>query len=141
MARKKKKPEWQFERRTGRFIKETLSKYGRLSISDLHKFYKDGIRTLNAGRERGTRVRPPTYHSFYKYFRHCKTLGLVQPSGEEDTEDIQSPEGMGFVERIDGELYVHEGAVKRLWELTSKGISEVEAWDDPMKALGYYPRE
>ncbi len=128
------------ERRTGRFIKEELLS-GPASISDLHQRYRQGIvEVLNEGRDRSTRIRPPTYSSFYQYFRHFITLGLVERVGEAPTEDIDQPEKMGFVESVDGQLQVHEGAVKRLWRLTPEGESETEAWEDPMRALGYYPR-
>lgn len=139
---KNKKEAAVFERRPGRFIKSTLSTYGKLAISDLHESYTDGIKNINAGRDRLSRIKQITYPSFYKYVRNLEKLGLVERVGEEDVVDFYGPaEEMGFVERVEGELVVHEGAVKRLWALTGKGISEVEAWDDPVRALGYYPRE
>lgn len=127
-----------FERRPGRFIKEKLIEKGQLSISEIHQLYAEEIRNLNAGRDRLTRLRAITYPSFYKYIRNLETLGLIERIGEEATVDFYGPvDEMGFVERVEGEMVVHEGAVRRLVRLTENGLGEVEAWDDPIKALGY----
>lgn len=130
-------------KRTGLFIKEYLSdpKHLVASPSDIHQEYAEKIKELNQGRVRGSRLKIPTYSSFYQYFRHFVVLGMVEKVGEESTEYIEAPEEMGFVEKVGGKLKVHKGAVKSLWRLTPLGESEIDAWNDPLRARGYYPRK
>lgn len=127
-------------KRTGQFIKEKLLEYGATSISQIHSDFAQKIDELNQGRDRKHKLRKPVYSSFYQYFRHFVVLGLVEKIGEEPTEDIESPEKMGYIEKVGGKLKVHKGAARSLWRLTPQGESEIDAWDDPLKARGYYPR-
>lgn len=129
-------------KRTGRFIKEYLldPEHPAASISDIHQAFVRKIKGLNSGRVRSQRLVIPVYSSFYQYFRHFIVLEMVEKVGEGPTEDIESPEEMGYIEKVAGRLRIHKGAAKGIWMLTPKGLSEVEAWDDPLRARGYYPR-
>lgn len=126
------------ELRTGAFIKAHLEAYGPSSISDIHKALKDAIRME---RRRRHRLRGPTYHSFYQYFRNLLKLGLVELVAEKPTELIANPEALAFLVREDEEWRLREGAAKRLYGLTDKGRLEIIAWDDPLRPLGFYPRK
>lgn len=134
------------KKRTGEFIHQAFEAYGELSISDIHKGYKNAIKELNEvakQRRRHCGLKVTTYHSFYVYFRNFVRLGMVEFVREEETEEVQSPELMGFMEKSTAQgrrMRTHPGAVRRIWRMTDKGRSEVEAWTDPMKALGFYPR-
>lgn len=136
-------------KRPGQFIKRYLLTQGTAAISQIHQAYKADIDVNNEGRERCDRLLKPTYASFYQYFRHFVFLGLVEMVGEEDIRAkrrfdlphyLRSPEKMGFAETVNGKWKVHRGAVRRLWRLTPRGEAAVEAWSDPLKARGYYPR-
>lgn len=127
-------------KRTGQFIKEKLAEYGVASPSQLHYDFTKKIDELNQGRTQRHKLRKPVYSSFYQYFRHFVVLGLVEKVGEEPTEDIESPEEMGYIEKAKGKLRIHKGAARGLWRLTPKGESEIDVWNDPLKARGYYPR-
>lgn len=131
-------------KRTGQFIKEYLSIHGTASISEIHREYsgpEGKIDELNQGRDRKHKLKKPVYSSFYQYFRHLVFLGLVEKVGEEPTEDIESPEEMGYIQKVNDVLSVHRGAARGIWRLTPQGESEIDAWDDPLRARGYYPRK
>ncbi len=126
--------------RPGQFIKTYLEGGGSGSISEIHQAYKAKIDNLNAGRARGEKLRKPTYASWYRYFRNLRVLGLLELIGEQPTEDIASPEEMGFAEKVAGKWKVHRGAIQRIFRMTALGQAEVAAWNDPMGALGYTRR-
>lgn len=130
-------------KRTGQFIRDELSRTPA-SISELHQAYKDKINVLNEGRDKLHKLKRPAYSSFYQYFRHFIVLGLVEQVGEKPVlpkypgeAGITTPDEMGFIEEVAGQLKVHKGAVRRLWKLTPQGETEVEAWENPIKARGY----
>lgn len=130
-------------KRPGRFIKSHLERHGEASVAQMHRAYTGRIRGENYERRQlGRRdlLRKPTYHSFYNYFRVLRMLGLVELVGEMavDPEEMSAWQRLGFAERLDGDWVVQEGARQRLYQLTQKGRTEEEAWDNPWQAL--YPR-
>jgi len=130
-------------KRPGQFIKTYLENHGSASVAELHYFYKGEIEEENIRRKQlGEKAfHVPVYHSFYGYFRNLITLELVERVGERTAKDFRGPiEEFAFVERTDSRWKVIQGARERLWQLTEKGKFEITAWNDPLRALGFYPR-
>lgn len=130
-------------KRPGQFIKLYLQTNGidDCHIPGIHSAYKEKIDSINAGRDRTTRLSKPTYQNFYRYFKHFVYMSMVEEAGESPTEDMSAPDKMGYVvkssEGNGDKLTVRQGITRKLWRLTSKGETENDAWDNPIKARGY----
>ena len=125
-------------KRPGQFIRKYLIDHGEASVSEMHQAFKEHVNLRNVAHAKGDKLRKPTYASFYAYFRHFVKLELVERIGETPAIDFMGPaEDMGFAYKSMGKWKVRSGAIKRIWKLTIKGEMEIDAWDDPIRALGY----
>ena len=106
--------------RPGIFTKRYLEENGEGCASDVFHALKDDLRRINKERvEIGDRpIRGGTYNSFAKYWHWFKIAGLVEPVVGR-REDAQ----YDFLEK------------RQFYRLTGKGASEVEAWEDPVRAV------
>lgn len=137
-------PSW---KRPGLFIREYLGRVGQASPAEMHQEFKVSIKMENRLRPRELWLRPPTYHSFYGYFRRIADLGLVKVVGEDTVLEhppgapgnyMPNPPAMRWgiwSQAAYGRVAVREGAYRRLWALTPGGLQETEAWKDPNRAL------
>jgi len=121
--------------RTGRFIRSFMESHRTPYIAEIHYALREAWREVNSNRPRRNHVKSPTYESFRKYFAHLVTLGLVELVKE--TEMEEGPPGSPLLTIKEGEVVE---SVRRHYRITASGLTDDEAWEDPMKALGYYPR-
>jgi len=106
------------EYRPGIFIKGYLMEHAEACAADIYYALSEEIEHLNTARaEIGEApFRRPNYSSFSRYFHWFKLLNLIEPTGE--TEDA-----------------IYKFLKKRVfYKLTSEGLSEVKAWEDPVRA-------
>jgi len=106
------------EHRPGLFAKDYLMQHPESSCADVFNALREYLRGINRLRvETGERpIRGCTYNSFAKYWHWFKLLGLIEPT------DRQEPAIYGFLER------------RQFYQLTAKGESEDQAWQDPVRA-------
>lgn len=104
--------------RPGIFAKQYLIEHGKACCAEIFRALKDDLRHINVERaEIGERpIRGGTYNSFAKYWHWFKLSGLIEPTG--DTQQAI----YDFLQK------------KRSFRLTSRGIAEEEAWQDPLRA-------
>ena len=107
------------EYRPGIFTKRYLEEHGEACAADVFHALKDDLRRINKERiEIGDRpLRGGTYNSYAKYWHWFKSLGLIEPTGETEPAiyDFLKP--------------------RQFYRLTDRGLSEVEAWRDPVRTL------
>lgn len=118
--------------RTGQFIKRQLEELGEAGISELHRAYLLEI----ADKYQEKHPKAATYDSFGKYFRHLRTLGLVEAIREEPITLRVRASGKPLLSIRAGRVVESKRVIYRLSAL---GISEPEtgAWSNPIAALGY----
>ncbi len=106
------------EYRPGLFTKQYFENHGEACCADIYYALSQELERLNKERiEIGeTPLRRPNYSSFAKYFHWFKLLRLVEPAGRRE------PAIYDFLER------------RQFYQLTAKGESEEEAWQDPVRA-------
>lgn len=106
------------EHRPGLFAKDYLMQHPESSCADVFNALRENLRGINRLRvETGEKpIRGCTYNSFAKYWHWFKLLGLIEPT------DRQEPAIYGFLER------------RQFYQLTAKGESEDQAWQDPVRA-------
>jgi len=104
--------------RPGLFTKQYFVEHGEACCADV--FYSLGQEIERLNKERiGIGEKPfrrPNYSSFARYFHWFKLLGLIERT------DRQEAAIYGFLER------------RQFYQLTAKGASEEEAWQDPVRA-------
>jgi len=103
--------------RPGLFTKQYFVNHGEACCADVFHALKEDLRRINRERvEIGDRpIRGCTYNSYAKYWHWFKLLGLV-----ESTDKL--------------ELSIYGFLAKRkFYRLTDRGLSEVEAWRDPVR--------
>jgi len=107
------------EYRPGVFSKRYLEKNVETCCADVFYALKEDLRRINRERvEIGDKpIRGGTYNSFAKYFHWFKLLGLVEPTDKREAAQYD------FLEE------------RRFYQLTAKGLSEVQAWADPVRTL------
>ena len=105
--------------RPGLFTKKYFEKHGEGCAADIYYALSEEIEHLNKERiEIGEKpFQRPNYSSFAKYFHWFKLLGLVEPT------DRREPPIYDFLEE------------RVFYRLTDKDKAEVEAWQDPVRAV------
>ena len=103
--------------RPGIFTKGYLMEHGEVCAADVFRALKDDLRRINKERvEIGDKpIRGGTYNSYAKYWFWFRLLGLIEPV------DRDEPAIYGFLEK------------RQFYQLTAKGVSEEEAWRDPVR--------
>ena len=103
--------------RPGLFTKQYFVEYGEACCADVFRALKEDLRRINRERvEIGDRpIRGCTYNSYAKYWHWFKLLGLVEPTDKLELSIY------GFLEK------------RKFYRLTDMGLSEVEAWRDPVR--------
>jgi hypothetical protein len=88
------------------------------SCADVFHALRENLQRINQLRvETGERpIRGCTYNSFAKYWHWLKLLGLIEQVGRAERSIYD------FLEE------------KQFYRLTDKGKTEVEAWQDPVRA-------
>jgi len=123
--------------RPGLFIREQLLEE-ELNPAEIHSRLRQLVRDVNQQRLRTQRIRPPTWASFYRYFRHLVYFFLVEPTGRTEPVLI-APEAL---------LHISGGNVvvarRAFYRLTSGGRREPphQAFVNPVglwKEIGYPP--
>ncbi len=106
------------EHRPGIFAKDYLLQHPESSCADVFNALRENLRHINQLRvEIGERpIRGCTYNSFAKYWHWFKLLGLIETVGRRE------PAIYDFLQE------------KQYYRLTAKGKSEVEVWQDPLRA-------
>jgi len=107
------------QHRPGVFAKRYLEEHGEACCADVFYALKEDLERINKERvEIGDKpIRGGTYNSFAKYFHWFKLLGLVEPTDKREAAQYD------FLEE------------RRFYQLTAKGLSEVQAWADPVRTL------
>jgi len=107
------------EYRPGLFTKQYFVNHGEACCADVFHALKEDLRRINRERvEIGDRpIRGCTYNSYAKYWHWFKLLGLVEPTDKLELSIY------GFLEK------------RKFYRLTDRGLSEVEAWRDPVRTL------
>ena len=121
--------------RTGLFIRQYLLDHTEESVAVMHRALKEQITMENQRRTRSERLRGPTYSSFLKYIHNLARLGLVELSGHEEPAEFVATDKLVQIRGGSGGKVVP--SVRRFFRITAKGRSEVRAWQNPIKALGY----
>lgn len=106
------------EHRPGLFTKQYFEKHGEACAADIYRALSEEIERLNKERiEIGEkRFRRPNYSSFSRYMHWFAILGLVERT------DKREPAIYGFLQK------------RVFYRLTSKGKTEMKAWEDPIMA-------
>jgi len=106
------------EYRPGIFTKSYLEEHGETCAADVFRGLRDDLERINKERiEIGDKpIRGGTYNSYAKYWYWFLLAGLIEPI------DREEPAIYGFLKR------------RKFYQLTPKGISEEEAWRDPVRA-------
>ena len=106
------------EHRPGLFTKQYLMEHGEVCAADVFHALRDNLQRLNEERLAiGDKpIRGGTYSSFATYWHWFKLAGLIELTGR------QEPAAYAFLEQ------------KQFYQLTAKGMSEEEAWQDPVRA-------
>ena len=107
------------EYRPGLFAKEYFVNHGEACCADVFHALKEDLRRINRERvEIGDRpIRGGTYNSYAKYWFWFRLLGLIEP-----------------IDRREASIYPFLRE-RVFYRLTSKGLSEVQAWADPVRTL------
>lgn len=104
--------------RPGLFTKQYLVEHGEACCADIYYALSQEIERLNKERLEIAEkpLRRPNYSSYAKYFHWFKLLGLIEPSGRREPAiyDFLKP--------------------RQFYQLTAKGESEEQAWQDPVRA-------
>lgn len=108
--------------RPGLIIKEALEG-GPLGISEIHRIYKEKVKTVNALRSRQDAIRCATYWSFARQCQFARALGLIEKDHEAPLE--YPPDGQVLLS-IRGREVVP--ATRVIYRLTAEGRSEESAW-------------
>jgi hypothetical protein len=105
--------------RPGLFVKQFLHEHGEACAADVFYALKRDLEHINTERlKNGDQpIRGGTYNSFAKYFHWFKLLRLVEPTDKREAAQYD------FLEE------------RRFYQLTGKGLSEVQAWADPVRTL------
>jgi len=105
--------------RPGLFVKQFLHEHGEACAADIFYELKRDLEHINMERlKNGDQpIRGGTYNSFAKYFHWFKLLGLVEPTDKREAAQYD---------------FLKE---RRFYQLTGKGLSEVQAWADPVRTL------
>lgn len=105
--------------RPGLFTKQYFVEYGEACCADVFRALKEDLRRINRERvEIGDRpIRGGTYNSYAKYWFWFRLLGLIEP-----------------IDRREASIYPFLRE-RVFYRLTSKGLSEVQAWADPVRTL------
>lgn len=106
------------EYRPGLFAKAHLAERGEACAADVYRALSEEIARLNGERTQiGDKpLRRPNYSSFSRYFFWFLKLGLIERT------DRREPAIYDFLKQ------------RVFYRLTSKGKSEVRAWEDPVRA-------
>jgi len=106
------------EYRPGLFTKQYFIEYGETCAADVYYALSREIERLNAARaEIGEApFRRPNYSSFSRYFHWFLLLGLIKRTDRRERAIYD------FLQR------------RVFYRLTEKGKTEVEAWEDPVRA-------
>ena len=107
------------EYRPGLFTKQYFVNHGEACCADVFHALKEDLRRINRERvEIGDRpIRGGTYNSYGKYWFWFRLLGLIEP-----------------VDRREASIYPFLRE-RVFYRLTGKGLSEVQAWADPVRTL------
>jgi len=105
--------------RPGLFAKRYLEEHGEACAADVFRGLRDALERINKERvEIGDKpIRGGTYGSFARYWHWFKMLRLVEPIDREEASIYP------FLEK------------RVFYRLTGRGLSEVEAWEDPVRAV------
>jgi len=105
--------------RPGLFTKQYFVEHGEACCADVFRALKEDLRRINRERvEIGDRpIRGGTYNSYAKYWFWFRLLGLIEP-----------------IDRREASIYPFLRE-RVFYRLTSKGLSEVQAWADPVRTL------
>jgi len=105
------------EYRPGLFTKQYFVEHGEACCADVFHALKEDLRRINRERvEVGDMpIRGGTYNSYAKYWFWFRLLGLIEP-----------------VDRREAAIYdfLEE---RQFYRLTAKGVSDEEAWRDPIR--------
>jgi len=104
------------EHRPGLFTKHYLLEHGEACAADVFYALRENLEGINKLRIETDEkpIRGCTYNSFAKYWHWFKLLGLIEPVGRTE------PAIYDFLEE------------RVLYRLTSRGETEVRAWEDPI---------
>ena len=100
------------------FTKQYFVKHGEACAADIYRALSEDIERLNKERiEIGEKpFRRPNYSSFSRYFHWFLMLGLIERT------DRREPAIYDFLQK------------RVFYRLTEKGKSEINAWEDPVRA-------
>ncbi len=104
--------------RPGLFTQKYFLEHGEACAADVFYALRQDLEHINEERVKiGDRpIRGGTYNSYAKYWHWFKLAGLIELTGR------QEPAAYAFLEQ------------KQFYQLTAKGASEEEAWQDPVRA-------
>jgi hypothetical protein len=109
--------------RPGLIIKEALESRP-MSISEMHRLYRDKVNGLNALRSRADKIHGATYWSFARQCQFAKKLGLIEVDHETPIE--KDPEAHKELVAIrHGRI---SPSTKVIYRLTSLGAGQEDAW-------------
>lgn len=104
--------------RPGLFTKQYFVEHGEACAADIYRAMSEEIERLNKERiEIGEKpFRRPNYSSFSRYFHWFLILGLIERTDKRERAIY------GFLQK------------RVFYRLTSKGKTEMKAWEDPIMA-------
>jgi hypothetical protein len=109
--------------RPGLIIKDALGRQP-MSVSEMHKVYRDKVDEVNSLRSKADRIRKASYWSFARQCQFARALGLIERDHEEPIK--KDPEAHKDL------VAIRHGRVtpstRVIYRLTGLGAGQEDAW-------------